>query len=88
MTLPTSDRPDTDQLISGVHEKVTKYVLDKVAILLDNLEMSDTSGKFNKNRHSLRKGYRRQDMSISQQEIYTIPVQTEHTPDQLMVNLV
>ena len=84
--LTTIQKSETDQLILGVREQVTKFVLNKVARQLDNLEVADTNGYLNETGKSKKIGCYRQDLTTSQHEIYNIPVQDKHATNQLIVN--
>ena len=84
--LTTIQKRETDQLILGVREQVTKFVLNKVAGQLDNLEVADTNGYLNETGKSKKIGCYRQDLTTSQHETYNIPVQDKHATNQLIVN--
>ena len=65
---------------------MTKFVLNKVARQLDNLEMADTNGYLNETGKSKKIGGHRQDLTTSQHETYNIPVQNKHATNQLIIN--
>ena len=77
--IPVTETSDTDKLILGVREQVTKYEMGNVVRQLINMEVMDSSEGYMYE-------YSRQDTITAQRQSYNSPAQNEHLTEQLVVN--